>query len=312
MNHFLKETDFKSYEIAEIFSLAASFKKQRNRHTPPTLKKQSWGLLFFKKSTRTRISFEVGIRELEGTPIILNSADLQLSHGESLDDTVRVLSRYLHGLIIRTHEHENIEAIAQASTIPVINALTALLHPCQTYTDAFTLAERWGQEPSLSSLEGRKLAFIGDTASNMAHSWLLGGALFGMNIALSGPSGFEPDKALDTLIEQAGLTKAATFTTDPMAAVQNADVIYTDVWVSMGDEATASMRIEKLKPYAVTPKILSAAKPDAYFMHCMPVHPREEVSPDILDKPNCLIYEQAENRLHVQKAILSILSSRAR
>ena len=314
MNHFLKETDFQPHEVAEVFSLATAFKKQRNRHTPPTLDKQSWGMLFFKKSTRTRISFEVGIQELGGRAILLNGDDLQLSRGESLADTAKVLSRYLHGIIIRAHEHELVETFAEQGDIPVINALTNFLHPCQIYADAFTLAEYWGDKTSdpLKTLQKRKIAFLGDSASNMANSWLLGAGLFGMDITLSGPQEFEPTEEIKALLKKEGFDGKHTFTTDPQEAVRDADVIYTDVWISMGDEGDTSNRIEEMRPYSVTQELMNAAKPKACFMHCMPAHRGQEVSAEVLDSPRSLLLDQAENRLHIQKAILSVIGNRTK
>lgn len=312
MNHFLKETDFKRHEVAEIFSLATAFKKLRNQHTPPTLEKQSWGMLFFKKSTRTRVSFEVGIQELGGRAVLLNGDELQLTRGESIADTAKVLSQYLHGLIIRSHEHEIVETFAQEGTVPVINALTKFLHPCQIYADAFTLTEHWGHNTGnpLKSLEKRKITFLGDSASNMANSWLLGANLFGMEITVSGPQEFEPTDNIKALLRREGFDGNYTFTSDPQTAVQDADVVYTDVWVSMGDETETPNRIAKMRPYSVTQELMARAKPDAYFMHCMPAHRGQEVSAKVLDSPRSLLLDQAENRLHIQKAILSVIGNR--
>ena len=310
MQHFLKETDFNPCQIAEIFSLAATFKKQRKGHTTSALGKQSWGMLFFKKSTRTRVSFEVGIHELGGHPVVLNSEDLQLSRGESIEDTAKVLSRYLHGIVIRDHAHERVETFARAASIPVVNALTNFLHPCQIYTDAFTLAERWGGKdgPSFESLKGRKVVFIGDGASNMANSWLLGADLFGIDLTICSPQDFVPGQSIRELLGKADLGNS-TFTSDPFEAVRDADVVYTDVWVSMGDETEADVRLEKMKPYAVTPQLMAAARPEACFMHCMPVHPGHEVTNEVLNGPQSIIFDQAENRLHLQKAVLAVLAA---
>lgn len=311
MQHFLKETDFKPYQIAELFSIAHTFKRQRKRHTTPSLAKQSWGLLFFKKSTRTRVSFEVGISELGGNAVVLNSEDLQLSRGESTEDTAKVLSRYLHGVIIRAHAHELVETFACAASIPVVNALTDFLHPCQLYADAFTLAERWRGKRSGASLEvlkGRKVVFIGDSASNMANSWMLAAGLFEIDITVCGPKEFAPQQPIRALLKKENFTNYTTFTSNPLEAVRDADVVYTDVWVSMGDESEAAVRLEKMRPYAVTPQLMAAARPDACFMHCMPVHAGEEVTLDVLESPQSIIVDQAENRLHMQKALLSVLA----
>lgn len=314
MKHFLKETDFKPQEVAEVFALARDLKANRGRATGTVLQHQTWALIFSKSSTRTRVSFEVGVHELGGNPLFLNKNDIQLGRGESIEDTARVLSRFVHGLIVRTYEHAEVERLAANGTIPVINALTDFLHPCQIYTDAFTLVERWAPKDAdgaglLASLKGRKIAFLGDTACNMANSWILGAALFGMKISLAGPKGFEPPAEIDALLKQDGLPKEYHFTTDPYEAVRDADVVYTDVWVSMGKEEEKQQRIAQMSPYAVTPELFAAAKPDAWFMHCLPAHPGEEVSQAVLDNPRSIIFDQAENRLHVQKAIMSLLAN---
>lgn len=314
MKHFLKETDFKPHEVAEVFALARDLKAKRGRHTPPVLQHQTWALIFSKSSTRTRVSFEVGVHELGGNPLFLNKNDIQLGRGESVEDTARVLSRFVHGLIVRTYDHAEVERLAASGSIPVINALTDFLHPCQIYTDAFTLAERWAPKGGdlLASLKGRKIAFLGDTACNMANSWILGAALFGMKISLAGPREFTPGPELDALLKHEGLEKNYQFTTDPLEAVKDADVVYTDVWVSMGKEEEKKHRLAQMAPYAVTAKVFAAAKADAFFMHCLPAHPGEEVSQEVLDNPRSIIFDQAENRLHVQKAIMAVLAQQPR
>ncbi|MBW8781737.1 MAG: ornithine carbamoyltransferase [Verrucomicrobia bacterium] len=314
MKHFLKETDFKPHEVAEVFALARDLKQKRGRHTPPVLQQQTWALIFSKSSTRTRVSFEVGVHELGGNPLFLNKNDIQLGRGESVEDTARVLSRFVHGLIVRTYDHGEVERLAASGTIPVINALTDFLHPCQIYTDAFTMAERWAPKGGelLASLKGRKIAFLGDTACNMANSWILGANLFGMKISLAGPKGFEPSAEFNALLAKEGYAGGYQFTTDPFEAVKDADVVYTDVWVSMGKEEETKQRIAQMAPYSVTAPLFAAAKPDALFMHCLPAHPGEEVSQEVLDNPRSIIFDQAENRLHVQKAIMAMLAQQPR
>lgn len=314
MKHFLKETDFAAHEVAEIFSLARELKQKRGRHTPPVLAQQTWALIFSKSSTRTRVSFEVGVHELGGNPLFLNKNDIQLGRGETIEDTAKVLSRFVHGLVVRTFDHSDVERLAAAGTVPVINALTDFLHPCQIYTDAFTMAERWAPKGGdlLASLRGRKIAFLGDTACNMANSWILGANLFGMKISLAGPAGFEPSPEFNTLLTKEGFTGGYEFTTDPVAAVCDADVVYTDVWVSMGKEEETKERIALMSPYSVTGELFAAAKPDALFMHCLPAHAGEEVQQDVLDNPRSIIFDQAENRLHVQKAIMAVLAQTVR
>ena len=314
MKHFLKETDLRHPALAEVFSLARELKQKRGRHTPPVLAGQTWAMIFSKSSTRTRVSFEVGIHELGGNPLFLNRNDIQLGRVESIDDTARVLSRFVHGLIVRTYDHGDVERLAAAGTIPVINALTDFLHPCQIYTDAFTAAERWAAPGGdlLDSLKGRKIAFLGDTACNMANSWILGANLFGMNISLAGPKGFEPGVEIQAVLAKEGWTGRYHFTSDPYEAVTGADIVYTDVWVSMGKEEETKERIRLMAPYAVTGKLFAAAKPDALFLHCLPAHPGEEVMQEVLDNPRCIIFDQAENRLHMQKAIMAVLAQRPR
>jgi len=314
MKHFLKETDFKPHELGEVFALAKEFKAKRGRHVPPVLAGQTWAMIFSKSSTRTRVSFEVGIHELGGNPLFLNKNDIQLGRGESVEDTAKVLSRFVHGLVVRTYDHAEVERLAAAGTVPVINALTDFLHPCQIYTDAFTMIERWAKNDDLvGSLRGRKIAFLGDTACNMANSWILGANLFGMKISLAGPADFAPGAELKAQLQRDGFpADSYQFTTDPFEAVKDADVVYTDVWVSMGKEEEKAPRIRQMSPYAVTAKLFAAAKPDALFMHCLPAHPGEEVEQAVLDNPRSIIFDQAENRLHTQKAIMAVLAQSAR
>jgi ornithine carbamoyltransferase len=316
MKHFLKETDFKRSELPSLFALARDVKRKRGKSAGPApLKGQTWALIFSKSSTRTRVSFEVGIHELGGNPLFLNKNDIQIGRGESIEDTARVLSRFVHGLIVRTFDHSDVQRLAAAGSVPVINALTDFLHPCQIYADAFTMAEQWTRgttgDKLVGALRGRKIAFLGDTACNMANSWILGANLFGMRIALAGPRGFAPAPELDQLLVDEGFNprQSYVFTNDPFEAVRDADVVYTDVWVSMGKEEETKERIRVMSPYAVTGKLFAAAKPDALFMHCLPAHAGEEVMQEVLDNPRSIIFDEAENRLHMQKAILATLAT---
>jgi ornithine carbamoyltransferase len=315
MKHFLKETDLTPTEVGEVFSRARTFKRERGKQPSAVLSGQTWALVFAKSSTRTRVSFEVGINELGGHAVYLNQNDLQLGRGESIEDTARVLSRFVHGIVIRTYDHAEVERLAAASGVPVVNGLTDFLHPCQIYADAFTAAERWAGPGGdlLAALKGRKIAFLGDTSFNMANSWILGASLFGMRISLAGPEGFEPKAQIRAQLKAEGRPADFEFTNDPMKAVAGADIVYTDVWASMGQEEQAAARIARMHPYAVTARVFAGAKPDALFMHCLPAHPGEEVEQAVLDNPRSIIFDEAENRLHVQKAILSVLAeSRAR
>lgn len=306
--HFLKETDFDIPAVARIFNQARQLKRGR-KQSPKRLAAESWGMLFYKNSTRTRVSFEVGLSELGAHPVILNSQSTQISRGESTADTAKVLSRYLHGLIIRCYDHQLLEDFAAEGSVPVVNALSDFLHPCQIYADLFTLSEKWAPdvEDMTTILKGKKLAFLGDTACNMANSWILGGTHLGMEIALAGPKGFEPGGEIRELLKFEGLTESFTFHSDAAEAVKDADVVYTDVWVSMGAEDKQAQRVAQMQPYQVTGELMAAAKPGAYFMHCLPAHPGEEVTQQVLKSEASIVFDQAENRLHVQKAILSEL-----
>jgi ornithine carbamoyltransferase len=310
MKHFLKETDLTAQDAGEVFSLARHYKRDRGRHAGTSLAGQTWAMIFAKSSTRTRVSFEVGINELGGHALYLNANDIQLGRGESIEDTARVLSRFVHGIVIRTFDQADVERLAAAASVPVVNGLTDFLHPCQIYADAFTAAERWAGTDGdlLAALRGRKIAFLGDTSFNMANSWILGASLFGMRIALAGPAGFEPGERIRAQLKSEGRAAEFEFTTDPAQAVAGADIVYTDVWASMGQEEKAAARISRMRPYTVTAGLFAAAKPDALFMHCLPSHPGEEVEQAVLDNPRSVVFDEAENRLHVQKAILSVLS----
>ncbi len=307
MRHFLQETDFSRAETGDIFGLARRFKQERGQHEQP-LAGQTWAMIFAKSSTRTRVSFEVGIRELGGSPIFLNSNDIQIGRGESLADTARVLSRFVHGLVVRTYAQKDLVELAAHGGRPVVNALTDFLHPCQIYTDVFTAAERWAGPAGdlMASLAGRKVAFLGDTNFNIANSWILGAGQFGLKLSLGGPAESAPGPEIRALAAKTG--GSFQFTSDPFEAVAGADIVYTDVWTSMGQESEAAERRRRLMPFQVNAKLFAAAKPDALFMHCLPAHAGEEVTQEVLDHPRCVIFDEAENRLHVQKAILALLA----
>jgi ornithine carbamoyltransferase len=287
--------DINQEEVLSLFEKAALLKEKRNQGVPhKSLEGKSLGMIFSKESTRTRISFEVGMYELGGQAIFLSSDQLQIKREETAADSAKVLSRYLHGVLIRTHEHEFLEEFAKNATIPVINGLTDLNHPVQILTDIFTIKEK------LNRIEKVKVAYIGD-GNNVAYSWILGAKLMGMHLTIASPTDLRPEipKTLD------GSGRLDLFE-DPLKAAEDADVIYTDVWVSMGDENGAEKK-ERLKNYQINQNILKAAKPNALVMHCLPAHRNEEITSEVLDGPQSIIFDQAENRLHVQKAILDTL-----
>ncbi len=313
MQHFLAETDLPAGQVPLLFSMAADWKRLRGGEHPLPLQGQSWGMLFSKQSTRTRVSFEVGIHELGGHAVRLDQSNLQTGRGESLEDTARVLGRYLHGLVIRTHDHADLEAYAREAGIPVVNALSDFLHPCQIFADVFTLAEKMGSAgDDLAAVRGRKLVFLGDCSSNMAHSWILGSALFGIELVLAGPAAYQPGPEIRERLEKEFPGHAIDFREEATEAVRGADAVYTDVWVSMGDEAEAAERRAALQPYAVTGDLLAQAGTDPWILHCMPVHADEEISTAVLARPRAVLYDQAENRLHLQKAVLAHLAEEAR
>ncbi|MEX0323368.1 MAG: ornithine carbamoyltransferase [Puniceicoccaceae bacterium] len=309
ISHFLKTTDMSQSQLGEALELAATLKRERGKSDFKPLAGQTWALLFHKSSTRTRVSFEVGINELGGHAMILDQKRMQTGRGETVADTAKVMARYVHGMIIRTFEHSFVEEFAEEGGIPVVNALTDYLHPCQIVSDLLTIAERVGEPGKLlESLKGRKLVFMGDCGCNVALSLILGGAMAGMEIVLSGPEAYAPNPIVDKWLEEAGLQKTYSFTSDPMAAAANADVVYTDVWVSMGDEAEKEQRMKEMSPYQVNGEIMAVTNPDSVFMHCLPAHEGEEVSSEVYHGPKSIVFDQAENRLHAQKAILSFLT----
>jgi ornithine carbamoyltransferase len=298
MKHLLTVEQLSGREIAEIFKLAREFKKGRGKaNQKQPLKGQTWALIFNKASTRTRVSFEVGIRELGGSSLYLSTNDIQMGRGETVADTARVLSRYIHGVIIRTYAQSDVEQFAEAGTIPVINALTDDEHPCQILADLFTLVEKRG------TLKGKKIVFFGDGACNVCNSWLFGAAKTGMEIWVAAPKQFQPGK---DWVKRAGGNIHVT--EDAGAAAKNADVLYTDVWVSMGKESEAAERLKILALYQVNAAVLNQAKPGALVMHCLPAYVGKEITADVFQAHQKTIFDQAENRLHVQKAIITLLA----
>jgi ornithine carbamoyltransferase len=290
-------------EIYQIFDLAKSLKEKLLVGEPHRLLEgKTLGMIFSKPSTRTRISFEVGIYQLGGIGLYFNQNDLQLKKSENIKDTAKVLSRYLSGIMIRTFDHQDVIDLAKYGSIPVINGLTDLLHPCQVLTDLFTIREK------KRDLQGLKLAYIGD-GNNMAHSLLHGCSKVGMDIAIASPSGYKPNKEIinNSQINAKYINSKIEILDDPVAAVKNADVVYTDVWASMGQEAEAQERKKKFQKFQVNQQLVKNAKEDYLFMHCLPAHRGDEVVDEVADSPNSVIFDEAENRLHVQKAIMALL-----
>jgi len=295
--------DLSREEVEQVLDTSHQLKmKQKLGETYHPLKGKTLGMIFQKSSTRTRVSFEVGMWQLGGYALFLGANDLQLKRGETIADTARNLSRYLEGIMIRTYAHQDVIELAEYSSVPVINGLTDLLHPCQVLADLFSIREKKNR------LDGLKLAYIGD-GNNMAHSLMFGGAKMGMHVVISSPSGFEPDPEITRLsrLDAAKTNATITVRDDPFEAVQNADIIYTDVWTSMGMEDEYEQRLKSFSRYQVNTDLLEKAKEDVLVMHCLPAHRGEEITDDVLDGPRSIVFDQAENRLHVQKAIMALL-----
>jgi len=293
-------------QIVDLLHLAVSLKKKQRRGTPHRLLRgKTLGLLFQKPSTRTRVSFEAGMHQLGGHALVLPMGDIQLSRGETVSDTARVLSRYLDGIVIRTYDHSIVEEWAAEASMPVINGLTDHSHPCQALSDLLTIYELKGR------LKGLSLAYIGD-GNNVATSLIEAGAKMGMRVVIGCPSGYQPDqRVIDRARVEAHTTSAAIeMVENPLIAVKEADVVYTDVWISMGREREQTRRLRTLAPYQLNKRLLQRAKPDAIVMHCLPAHRGEEITAEVLDGPQSVVIDQAENRLHMQKAILTQLLNR--
>ncbi|AIQ55137.1 ornithine carbamoyltransferase [Paenibacillus sp. FSL R7-0331] len=299
----LELNDYSPEEITYLIELAIELKKkQKNGEVYQPLKGKTIGLIFEKSSTRTRVSFEVGMYQLGGHALFLSKNDIQLGRGETVGDTAQVMSRYLDGIMIRTFGHDKVEDLARYASVPVINGLSDLAHPCQVLADYQTVYEHKGK------LKGLKLAYIGD-GNNMAHSLLIGGAKLGVHVSVAGPEGYEPDPAVVAEAREIAKETGANIviTNSPQEAVQDADVIYTDVWASMGFEAEQLAREAAFKDYQVNEELVKGAKIDYLFLHCLPAHREEEVSTGVIDGPNSVIFDQAENRLHAQKALMAAL-----
>jgi ornithine carbamoyltransferase len=299
--HFLRDDDLAPAEQAEILELAAAMKQARFARRPLE-GPRAVAVLFDKPSLRTRVSFTVGIGELGGLPLVIDTQATHIGRGETIADIARVLTRQTAAIVWRTSGQERIEELAAASTVPVINGLTDEFHPCQILADLQTITERLGP------LAGRTLAYLGDGANNMAHSYLLGGVTAGMHVRVAAPAGYQPDPAIVARAQQIAATTggSATVFDDPVAAGKGADVLATDVWVSMG-QADGPERTSALAPYQINDDLLAAAGPDAIVLHCLPAHRGEEITAEVIDGPASVAWDQAENRLHAQKALLAWL-----
>jgi ornithine carbamoyltransferase len=288
-SHFLTGEELDREELLALLERAEELKRGREQgEGRDSLDGRSVALIFEKPSTRTRVSFEVGVAELGAAPIVLRADELQLTRGESISDTGRILSGYLHGIVIRSGSDQRVRELAEGSTVPVVNGLTPEHHPCQALADLLTLKERFGE------LEGLRLAYVGD-GNNVARSLAILGAIAGMDVAIASPEGYRIEEGLTEQMD------------DPRAAVSDADAIYTDVWVSMGNEAEAERRGRDLAPYQLNEKLLARASDRAVAMHCLPAHPGEEITAEVLYGERSAVWDQAENRLHAQKALLERL-----
>ena len=296
MKHLLKLLDLSGEEIIDILNLADQLKyEQKHGIAHRHLQGKTLGMIFQKASTRTRVSFEVGMYQRGGMPLFLSANDLQIGRGEPVQDTARVLSRFLDGIMIRTFAQEEVEALAQYGSIPVINGLTDFCHPCQVLADLMTIREYKGR------LDGLKMCFIGD-GNNMMHSLIVGGLKTGMQVSVACPQGYDPDAGILEFAKAYG--SAFSLHRAPLDAAQDADVVITDVWASMGQEEEAQKRAQAFKGYQINDELMAAAKPDAMVQHCLPAHREEEITEKVFEAHAAEIFEEAENRLHAQKAVL--------
>ncbi|RJQ32997.1 MAG: ornithine carbamoyltransferase [Actinobacteria bacterium] len=297
MKNILTLEELNKDELFELLAKAISLKKEPHSEEG-SLYGKSVALIFKKSSTRTRVSFEAGVYELGGNPIYLHATDLQLGRGETTKDTAHVLSRYVSAIVVRTYAHSDLEEMASVAEVPVINALTDDHHPCQALADMMTILEKKDR------LQGIKIAYVGD-GNNVCHSLIIASALAGADISIATPIGYEPNKEIVKTAMKLKSDDSKTFITDdPLKAVSDADVIYTDVWASMGQEEEHQKRIKIFKPYQVNKELISKAKDDALIMHCLPAHRGEEITSEIIDSTQSVVWDQAENRLHTQKALL--------
>jgi ornithine carbamoyltransferase len=299
--HFLTLKDISPEQWKEIFELSGDVKKNPQKYSQ-SLAGKTLGMIFQKSSTRTRVSFEVGMFQLGGHALFLSGNDIQIGRGETIADTARVLSRMVDILMARVFGHNIVEELAQYGSIPVINGLSDFSHPCQGVADYFTLYEHWGD------LKGRKIAYIGD-GNNVCHSLLFGAAALGMHMTVGAPDGYKPDQGVVDFSHNLAVKTGGSISifTDPREAIRDADAVYTDVWASMGQEQEYKERKKIFADYQINGKLFSLAKKDALFLHCLPAHRGDEVTNEVIDSPNSIVWDEAENRLHCQKAILLLL-----
>lgn len=310
LRHMLRDDDVNHEEQKQILELGMKFRENRFHHRPfegP----QGVAVLFDKPSTRTRSSFSIGVAELGGYPLVIDKSGSQLGRGEPISDTTEVLTRMAYAIVWRTFEQSRIEEMASVATVPVVNALTDEFHPCQVLADFLTLAQFKG---GVDALEGMSIAYLGDAANNMANSYLLAGAVAGMHVAVAGPNGYLPDEAIVQDAEAIAATTGGSIlvTTNPLEAVAGADCVFTDTWVSMGEESQYAVRSKPFWPYQVNEKLMGYAKPDALFQHCLPAYRGKEVTTEVIDGPQSVVWDEAENRLHAQKALLTWLIGKQR
>jgi ornithine carbamoyltransferase len=307
IRHFLRDDDLSPNEQTEVLELAAELKKDPLSRRPLE-GPRGIAVIFDKNSTRTRFSFEVGIAQLGGHPVVVDGRNTQLGREETLPDTAKVLSRYVDAIVWRTFGQDRLTAMASTATVPVVNALSDEFHPCQVLADLATIAERKG------ALRGLRLSYFGDGANNMARSLMLGGVTAGINVTIAAPDGFAPDPSvvIDAQRRAAATGASVTLTADPAAAASGADVLVTDTWTSMGQEADGQDRTQPLRPFQLNAELVAAADPETIVLHCLPAHRGQEITDDVIDGPHSAVWDEAENRLHAQKALLVWLLERSR
>ncbi|MDO5688350.1 ornithine carbamoyltransferase [Pseudoscardovia radai] len=305
LRHMLRDDDINHEEQKQILRLGMKFRENRF-YSQPFAGPQAVAVLFDKNSTRTRSSFSIGVAELGGYPLVIDKSSSQLGRGEPVADTARVLTRMAYSIVWRTYGQDRVEEMAKYATVPVINALTDDFHPCQVLADFLTIAQFRG---GVDELENKTIAYVGDAANNMSNSYLLAGAVAGMDVRVAGPQGFLPRQDIVDDARRIAATTGGSIlvTTDPVEAVSGADCVFTDTWVSMGEEAEYAIRSKPFWDYQVNDRLMSFAKPDALFQHCLPAYRGKEVTPSVIDGPQSVVWDEAENRLHAQKALMTWL-----